>query len=86
MPTQTKEYSLFSPGNLIKNIADIYGASPIDGDLDTNMIPGGTVGGIIAGPDKGKGYPRHCQVQFLNNIVWWVEYQEIEPYIEEAHQ
>jgi len=86
MPTQTREYSLFSPGNLVKNIADIYSSPPIDGDHNTNRIRGGTIGVIISGPDKEKGYPQHCQVQFLNNIMWWVGFHEIEPYIKEAHQ
>ena len=81
MPTKTKEYSLFSPGKLVKNIADIYSSVPIDGDNGTNRIAGGTVGVILSGPKKG--YPNHCQVQFLNNVVWWVEFNEIEPFVKE---
>ena len=82
MPTQIKEYSLFSPGRLVKNIAHIYSSVPIDGDAGGNRIDAGTIGVIISGPQVG--YPDHCQVQFLNNVLWWVGFHEIEPHIKEA--
>jgi len=78
MPTQTKEYSLYAPGSLIQCRANIYSSTPIDGDEDNNRIAGGTVGLILHGPQPG--YENHCQVQFLNNILWWVRFEEIEPY------
>ena len=81
MPTKATEYSLYAPGNLVKNIADVYSSSAIDGDVfPGNKIPGGTVGVSISGPDVKKGFDGHCQVQFLNNIVWWVRFEEIEPF------
>ena len=78
MPTKTEEYSLYSPGNLIKNVADIYSSVPIDGDAGGNRIDAGTIGIILSGP--APGYSGHCQVQFLRNVVWWVRFEEIEPF------
>ena len=81
MPTKTKEYSLYAPGRLVKNIADIYSSSPIDGgEFYDNRVARGTVGVILSGPKPTQGYKDHCQVQFLNNIVWWVRFEEIEPF------
>ena len=80
MPTKTKEYSLYAPGRLVKCRADIYSSSPIDGDNYANHIPGGTVGLIICGPQPG--YENHYQVQFLKNVLWWVNGSEIEPHLE----
>ena len=77
-----KEYSLFEPGRLVKCIADIYSSAPIDG-ADVNQINGGTIGIIISGPRPDQGYKDQYQVQFLNNILWWVGGHEIEPYIKE---
>ncbi len=45
-----------------------------------NHIAGGTVGVIISGPRPETGYGHQYQVQFLNNVVWWVDPNEIEPY------
>jgi len=81
MPTKVKEYSLFSPGKLVQCVSDIYSSSPIDGD-GGNRINGGTVGLIITGPSPDLGFKNQYQVQFLNNIVWWVNANEIEPYYE----
>ena len=78
MPTETREYSLFSPGSLVKCSQDLYSAAPIDGDNLDNRVAGGTVGVIISGPKPG--YEEHYQVQFLRNVVWWVRGHEIHPY------
>ena len=82
MPTKTNEYSLYAPGKLIRALTDIYSASPIDGDNFTNRVNAGTVGMIVSGPKPEQGYKDHYQVQFLENILWWVRHNEIEPYFD----
>lgn len=59
---------------------DIYSSTPIDGDGGKeNAIPHGTVGLILCGPVTER--PGQYQVQFLKNIVWWVNGTEIEPFL-----
>ena len=70
MPTPTKEYSLYKPGNLIKTRTDIYSTDP------NGKIQEGTVGLILERDNKKRFY-----VQFLNKVTWWVNINEIEPYI-----
>ena len=83
MPTKTKEYSLYEPGRLVTSRLDLYSAAPIDGDAgedNPNRIPYGTVGVILKAPTEEREH--QYQVQFLNNITWWVNAGEIEPYLE----
>ena len=75
MPTKTKEYSLYAPGKLVVTRNEIYSYDP------HQAIAGGTVGLILSGPNPEKGYKRHLHVQFTNNITWWVNVDEVEPYI-----
>jgi hypothetical protein len=80
MPTKTKEYSLYAPGALVKTISNIYSSTPIDGLAQGNQIAAGTVGVIVSGPQPELGFKNHYQVNFLNNIIWWVGSHEIQPY------
>lgn len=80
MPTRATEYSLYTPGRLVTSTKDIYNSSPIDGDAgNDSFVARGTVGMIMQGPtdERRKQY----LIQFLKNIVWWVNASEIEPYI-----
>ena len=81
MPTiKTREYSLFEPGCLVMCAKDLYSSSPIDGDGgNENRIPHGTVGMILRGPSEERS--AQYQVQFLKDIVWWVNSAEIEPWL-----
>jgi len=80
MPTRATEYSLYTPGRLVMNTKDIYNSSPIDGDAgNDSFVACGTVGMIIQGPTDERR--RQYLIQFLKNIVWWVNATEIEPYI-----
>ena len=57
MPTKTREYLLFAPGNLVVCRTDVYSSTPIDGDAgDTNMIKAGTVGLIMERGDDKSGF------------------------------
>ncbi len=82
MPTQTKEYSLYAPGKLVKALTAIYSAQPIAAENFTNCIQAGTIGMILSGPQPKQGFSEHYQVQFLENVVWWVRHNEIEPYFD----
>ncbi len=83
MPTKTKEYSLYDPGNLVVCRTDVYSSVPIDGNAGApNMIPAGTVGLVVARGDDTAGFKDHFQVQFLGDIMWWVRPDEIEPYVD----
>ena len=80
MPTEPmEEYSLYEPGKLVKCRSTLY-SSPSDHDK-ASRISAGTIGLILGGPNPALGYPHDYQVQFLNNIVWWVGPHEIEPYL-----
>jgi len=79
MPTKTKEYSLYEPGRLVKSRKNIYSAG--HDDEFSNRIAEGTVGIILSGPRPTQGFHNHCQVQFVGNITWWVNFNEIEPHI-----
>jgi len=80
MPTKTKEYSVFAPGNLVTCAKDLYSSTPIGGSGGSeNQVVYGTVGLIICGPNSERR--AQYQVQFLNNVTWWVNHNEIEPYI-----
>jgi len=81
MLIKIREYSLFAPGCLVMCSKALYSSSPIDGDKgsETRINPG-TVGMILQGPNDER--TAQYQVQFLNNIVWWVNAGEIEPYLE----
>ena len=84
MPTRTREYSLLSPGSLVVAARDIYTAAgsatlPEYNIPPENRITQGTAGIIICGPKKG--YRHHYQVQFMKNVLWWVEANEIRPYM-----
>ena len=73
MPTKLEEYSMYSPGKLVQCRADIYSTD------STGKINGGTVGLIL---ERDPHDSRRLRVQFVNNIPWWVNANEIEPYIE----
>lgn len=78
MPTKTTEYSVYAPGNLIKARKTLYSTDP------PGQIPQGTVGTILNGPRNG--YPTHCYVHFVAMAEpWWVNFNEIEPYLKEAN-
>jgi|TARA_R110000823_G_C15855171_1_gene492614 hypothetical protein len=80
MPTRATEYSLYTPGKLITSTKDIYNSSPIDGDAgNDSFVACGTVGMIVQGPTEERR--KQYLVQFVRNIVWWVNASEIEPYI-----
>jgi len=64
---------MYSPGKLVQCRADIYSTDP------TGKINGGTVGLIL---ERDPHDSRRLRVQFVNNIPWWVNANEIEPYIE----
>jgi len=80
MPTKTKETNLFGNGQLIACTTDIYSAPGIDGDKG-RRINAGTVGIILSGPRPDIGFPSHYQVQFMENVVWWVMSTEIQPHL-----
>tara|TARA_B100000131_G_C17996983_1_gene564931 strand:- start:645 stop:893 length:249 start_codon:yes stop_codon:yes gene_type:complete len=81
MPTKATESLCFEPGKLVRSRTTIYSSTPIEQLVGTyNHIAGGTVGVIISGPRPETGYGHQYQVQFLNNVVWWVDPNEIEPY------
>ena len=82
MPTQTKEYSLYAPGKLVKSLTNIYSSQPIAAEIFIDHIKAGTVGMILSGPKPNQGFSEHYQVQFLKNVVWWVRHNEIEPYFD----
>jgi hypothetical protein len=74
MPTKTKEYSLFAPGNLVKSREEMHAVNP-DG-----FVAAGTVGTILRGPEQG--YSNRCQVHFVSSPEpWWVRFDEIEPWL-----
>ena len=74
MSRKTREYSLYTPGSLVRCRNAIYSASP------SGRIAEGTVGTILRG--SSPGYNNHCQVHFVAMAEpWWVGYEEIEPYI-----
>mgnify|MGYP003117293147 CR=1 FL=1 len=74
MPTKTREYSLYTPGNLVVTRKEIYSYDP------HGKIDGGTVGMILTGPNSD--YREHCQVHFVGFAEpWWVNFSEIEPYL-----
>jgi hypothetical protein len=80
MPPKIKEYSMYAPGRLIKSTTDLYNSAPIDGDDgNDSFVACGTVGMIVEGPTPERKGQYH--IQFLKNIVWWVNASEIEPYI-----
>lgn len=84
MPIRAVEYSLFKPGKLVTSRVDIHSTTPIDGDAaedNPSHIRPGTVGIILQLPTAERKY--EYQVQFLNNIVWWVHHREIEPFIDD---
>jgi hypothetical protein len=71
------------PGCLVRSVGDLYCSSPIDGDAaedEPRRVGAETVGIILAGPNAER--KRQYHVQFLNNVVWWVNAGEIEPYNE----
>jgi hypothetical protein len=70
MPTKAKEYVLYTPGRLIKSCVDIYSTDP------AGKIIKGT-SGIILRREK----PKRLLVQFTGDITWWVNQEEIEPYL-----
>ena len=77
MPTKTKEYSLYAPGNLVVCRQALYSSE------EKNMrIEAGSVGLILTGPNTS--YTHHFQVQFVNNVTWWVHHNEIEPYLKDT--
>ena len=76
MPIKTKEYSLFSPGRLVKAAADLHSASDMP-----PLIESGSVGIILEGPSQDTGA---YFVQFVKNVNWWVTSGEIEPYLESS--
>jgi hypothetical protein len=81
MPTKTKEYSLFSPGRLVTSTKDLFSTIPTD-DPDTSdnqSVRSGTLGMIMEGPNEERR--GQYRIQFLKNVVWWVNGSEIEPYI-----
>jgi|7_EtaG_2_1085326.scaffolds.fasta_scaffold50491_4 hypothetical protein len=80
MPIKVKETNLFANGQLVASTTDIYSAPGIDGD-EGRRIAGGTVGLILSGPRPDMGFPSHYQVQFMENVVWWVMAGEIEPHL-----
>ena len=83
MPTKTREYLLFAPGNLVVCRTDVYSSTPIDGDAgNTNMIKAGTVGLIMERGDDKSGFKDHLRVQFLGKVLWWVRPDEVEPYVD----
>ena len=71
-----KEHALFSPGNLVRAAQDIYSSSE-----DPYLVELGSVGVIIKGPTAKR--QSHFLVQFVNNVTWWVNGSEIEPWIKE---
>lgn len=80
MPTKVREYSLFEPGCLVMCAEDLHSSSHIDtGGVNESRIPHGTVGMILCGPNSERS--GQYQVQFLKNIVWWVNRAEIEPFL-----
>jgi hypothetical protein len=78
MPTKTEEYSLYSPGKLVKSRKSIYSAG--GKPEEETRIGEGAVGIILSGPRPTEGFHNHCQVQFVGNIIWWVNFNEIEPF------
>ena len=82
MPTKIEEYSLYAPGRLVMSRKDLYSSTSVDGDNgndEPSRVATGTVGMIIQGPNTER--QAQYQVQFVKNIVWWVNTAEIEPYI-----
>ena len=80
MPTRETEPSLYTTGKLVTNTKDIYNSSPIDGDAGIDsFVACGTVGMIMQGPTEER--QGQYLVQFLKNVVWWMNAAEIEPYI-----
>ena len=73
MPTKVTEYSMYSPGKLVIATKDLYSSE------ESYIVSEGTVGMIMNGPNDQ--YQKHYRVQFLNNIEWWVNLTEIEPYL-----
>jgi len=83
MPTKVRETSLYSPGKLVKSRKDIYSVgNESDPNNWSGRVPEGTVGLVLSGPNSAEGFHNHCQVQFNGNIVWWVNFGEIEPYLD----
>ena len=81
MPTKATESLCFEPGKLVRCRTNIYSSTPIEQLAGNhNQIEGGTVGVIISGPRPETGFAHQYQVQFLNNVTWWVNPHEIEPY------
>tara|TARA_R110000744_G_scaffold256801_1_gene372317 strand:- start:231 stop:479 length:249 start_codon:yes stop_codon:yes gene_type:complete len=82
MPTRATEYSLYTPGKLVTSRTDLHSSSPIDGDAgedNPNHVRCGTMGIILKAPTPER--KAQYQVQFLKNIIWWVNASEIEPYL-----
>jgi hypothetical protein len=73
MPTKIEEYSMYAPGKLVQCRADIYSTDP------NGKINGGSVGLVL---ERDRVKSGRLLVQFVNNITWWVNTSEIEPYIE----
>ena len=74
-----KEYSLYSPGHLVKCREDIHSVASMTGA--GMSVPVGTVGMILQGPTSE--YNQHCQVWFVAMAEpWWVNFDEIEPHID----
>ena len=72
MPTKVKEYSLFSPGRLVRAATDIYSSGE-----EPYLVELGSVGIILSGPTTERQH--HYLVQFIKNVEWWVNGKEIEP-------
>jgi hypothetical protein len=80
MPTKATEYSLYAPGKLIISTRDIYNSAPIDGDAgNDSLVACGTVGVIMKGPTDERR--EQYLIQFIKNVVWWVNAVEIEPWL-----
>ncbi len=70
MPTKTKEHTLYSPGKLVKTRKDLYSVDPHE------RLEEGTVGLILE-----RDHASQLRIQFLNNMVWWVNMTEVEPHL-----
>ncbi len=70
MPTRVKEHTLYETGRLITTRTDIYSTDP------KGWIHQGTVG-LLLKRDHGN----RLYIQFLNKVSWWVNINEIEPYL-----
>jgi len=80
MPTKTTEYSLLTPGKLVRTKSKVY-IYPDDTEenYDKKSLNEGIVGIILQTPTKER--PRQYLIEFVGGDTWWMYTNEFEPYI-----